>query len=290
MASKQRNGAQDPSAWTGQKVVGQDGDKLGRLEHVYLSHAGGDPTWGIVKKGRSRHFVPLGDAAMTEKAVTVPVRGAHARSAPSVPADRELTPDTERSLERHYRGREELAETRSRQRDEYGGFNVGAAFFGWLVAIALAALLVALLGAVATAVGFSIDLAPDAVEQTVGQSAGTVGIVGGAALVLVLALAYFGGGYVAGRMSRFDGARQGLGVWLFGLVVSVVLVVLGLVLGSEYNLLAQIDVPTLPIPTGSLTVGGLVVLAVIVAATIVAAMLGGKAGERYHRKVDRAGA
>ena len=41
-------------------------------------------------------------------------------------------------------------------------------------------------------------------------------------------------------MSRFDGARQGVGVWVMGFVV-----------------------------------------------TLVAAVLGGKAGERYHRKVDR---
>lgn len=280
----------DPQGWTGRKVQGADGSKLGKLEHVYLSHDNAHPTWGVVKAGRKRHFVPLRNATPQDKGLRVDTQRGHVRSAPAVPADRELSPATESQLADHYTRRGELSETRSRQREEFGGFNVGAAFFGWLVAIALASLLVALLGAVATAVGFSIDLSPQAVEDTVGQSAGTIGIVGGLALVLVLALAYFGGGYVAGRMSRFDGSRQGLGVWLFGLVVSVVLVVLGIVLGSEYNLLAQIDVPTVPIPTGSLTLGGLIVLAVIVVATVVAAMLGGKTGERYHRKVDRAGA
>ena len=44
---------------------------------------------------------------------------------------------------------------------------------------------------------------------------------------MALAVAYFAGGYVAGRMSRFDGARQGLGTWLLGLVVTVVLAVVG---------------------------------------------------------------
>ncbi len=38
----------------------------------------------------------------------------------------------------------------------------------------------------------------------------TVGIVGAALLVAVALIAYFAGGYVAGRMSRFDGARQGI--------------------------------------------------------------------------------
>ncbi len=275
-------------SWTGRKVVGQDDAKLGKLEHVYLSRDTQQPTWGIVKSGplgRRRHFVPFHEATAEDKTVTVPVAASHVRAAPSVPADRALSAATERDLERHYEQRGALADTRARQRDEFGGFNVGAAFFGWLVAIALAALLVALLGAIATAVGFSIDLGP----QAASQSAGAIGIVGGALLVLVLALAYLGGGYVAGRMSRFDGARQGLGVWVFGLAVSVALVVLGLIFGSEYNLLQQIDVPTVPVPTSSLTLGGLIALAAIVAATIAGALLGGKAGERYHRKVDRAG-
>ncbi len=36
--------------------------------------------------------------------------------------------------------------------------------------------------------------------------------------------------------------------------------------------------------------GGLITLIVVVLDTLLAAILGGKAGERYHRKVDRAGA
>jgi sporulation protein YlmC with PRC-barrel domain len=271
--------------WTGRKVEDRDGSKLGRLEHVYLDHGTNRPTWGIVKAGRKHHFVPLHDASAGEKAIQVPADKSHVRAAPTVPADRELSPDTESRLSDHYRRRGELSDTRERQREEHGGFNIGAAFFGWLVALALAALLVALLSAIASAIGFSIDLAP----QEARQSADTIGIVGGALLIAVLAVAYFGGGYVAGRMSRFDGARQGLGVWLFGLVVSIVLVVVGLIFGSEYNLLQQVNVPTVPIPTDSLTVGGIIALAAILIATILAAILGGKAGERYHRKVDRAG-
>ena len=45
------------------------------------------------------------------------------------------------------------------------------------------------------------------------------GIGGGIAVLVVLFLAYLAGGYVAGRMSRFDGARQGLAVWVIGLLV-----------------------------------------------------------------------
>jgi hypothetical protein len=88
-----------------------------------------------------------------------------------------------------------------------------------------------------------------------GQFVHTLKALGGVLLVIVLALAYYAGGYVAGRMSRFDGGRQGLGAWLIGLLVTVVLAVLGAVAGSEYNLLSQLNLPRIPIDEGSLAAG-----------------------------------
>ena len=44
---------------------------------------------------------------------------------------------------------------RARQREEYGGINWGAAFFGWLVAVGLGSLLVAILAAAGAAVGLT---------------------------------------------------------------------------------------------------------------------------------------
>ena len=90
-------------------------------------------------------------------------------------------------------------------------------------------------------------------------------------------------------MSRFDGARQGLGAWLLGLVVTVALAVAGAILGSEYNVLERLELPAVPVGDSELATGGALALAVVVLGTLVAAMLGGKVGERYHRKVDRAG-
>src|SRR5688572_19185217 len=51
--------------------------------------------------------------------------------------------------------REHMHTARERQREEYGGINWGAAFFGWLVAVGLGSLLVAILAAAGTAVGLS---------------------------------------------------------------------------------------------------------------------------------------
>lgn len=171
-----------------------------------------------------------------------------------------------------------------RQRDEYGGFNFGAALFGWLVAVGLAVLLTALLSAAGAAIGLT-----QLSEGEAKSNAGTISIVGGALLVVVLALSYYAGGYVAGRMSRFDGGRQGLGVWLFGLAVTVVLAILGAIAGSEWNLFSQVNLPRIPIDEGSLATGGAIALALILIGTLIAAIAGGKVGERYHRKVDRAG-
>jgi hypothetical protein len=171
-----------------------------------------------------------------------------------------------------------------RQRDEYGGFNIGAALFGWLVAVGMAVLLTALLSAAGAAIGLT-----QLTEGEAKSNAETISIVGGVLLVVVLALSYYAGGYVAGRMSRFDGGRQGLGVWLFGLVATIVLAVLGALAGSEWNLFSQVNLPRIPIDEGSLATGGAIALALILIATLIAAIAGGKVGERYHRKVDRAG-
>ena len=178
-----------------------------------------------------------------------------------------------------------LRAIRARQREEFGGVNWGAAFFGWLVAIGLGALLVGLLAAMGAAVGLT-DLNP---EDTTGTATGPVGIGGAVALLAALAAAYYCGGYVAGRMSRFDGARQGLGAWLIGLLVTLLLAVAGALLGAEYNVLEGLNLPALPVGDAELVSGGAFALALVVLGTLLAAMIGGKGGEHYHRKVDRAG-
>ena len=174
---------------------------------------------------------------------------------------------------------------RARQRDEYGGINWGAAFFGWLVAVGIGALLTALLGAAGTALALSEF---DGVGEA-SNNAETISVVGGILIIAVALIAYFAGGYVAGRMSRFDGSRQGLGVWIWSVVIVLVLAVIGLIAGNEYNLFSDLNLPRLPVEEGDVTTGGIIVLAAVILGTLLAAMAGGKAGERYHRKVDAVG-
>ena len=112
---------------------------------------------------------------------------------------------------------------------------------------------------------------------------------GGIAVLVVLFLAYLAGGYVAGRMARFDGARQGLAVWLIGLIVVVVLAAAGAILGAQYNVLEQLNLPRIPIDEGTATTAGIITLVAILVVTLLGAVLGGKLGDRYHRRMDRAG-
>jgi len=170
---------------------------------------------------------------------------------------------------------------RDRGRDEFGGINWGSAFFGFLVAVGIGVILTALISAAGAAIGLTSISNADA-----RSNAAAIGIGGGILLTLTAAIAYFSGGYVAGRMSRFDGARQGLATWAWGLIITVLVAALGVIAGSQYNVFGGLNLPRIPVDEGSLTSGGAITLGAIFIASLIAAILGGKAGQRYHRRVD----
>jgi hypothetical protein len=169
-------------------------------------------------------------------------------------------------------------------RRRFGGTNWGACFFGWLVAVALTVLLTSVVGAVLAAVGSTAHIT----QSDAQRQAGTLGVATAVTLFVVLVIGYYAGGYVAGRMSRFDGARQGLGVWFIGLAVTLLAVALGAVFGHQYNLLDRVDLPRIPVSTEQLGWGALVTAIAVVVGTALAAVLGGAAGRRYHVRVDHA--
>ena len=179
---------------------------------------------------------------------------------------------------------ERAAIARENAHERFGGINWGAAFFGWLVAVAVTVLLTSIIGAVVAAVSDSTN-----VTQTEAQrQAGTIGLAAAITLIVVLALAYYTGGYVAGRMSRFDGGKQGLASWLVGLFVTILAIVIGWIAGDQYNVLDRVNLPRIPIPTDQVSGAGLLVAVAVVVLTILTAILGGKVGTRYHLRVDRA--
>jgi hypothetical protein len=76
-------------------------------------------------------------------------------------------------------------------------------------------------------------------------------------------------------------------VWLWGILIAVAVAALAAIGGSKYNVLDALNLPRLPVDSGSLTTGGLIALIASLAVTLGAAILGGKTGERFHKKVDR---
>jgi hypothetical protein len=174
-----------------------------------------------------------------------------------------------------------------REKERYGGIKWGSAFFGWLTATGTGVMLTALVAGAGAAVGVATDTtASDAADE----DASTVGIVGGIAILVILLVAYYCGGYVAGRMARFNGIRQGVAVWIWSLAIAVVVAVSSAVLGNEFDVLGRLNgFPRIPVDEGDLTTGGIIALAVAVIAALVGAVVGGLAGMRFHRKVDKAG-
>ncbi|GAA1651519.1 hypothetical protein ACFQY4_19900 [Catellatospora bangladeshensis] len=180
----------------------------------------------------------------------------------------------------------------TRERDRFGGMKFGSAFFGWLTAMGTAVLLTALLAAAGTAIGLAA--ADNGVVQdattAVTDTAASIGIAGIVALLVILFVSYFCGGYVAGRMARFDGAKQGVAVWLWSILIAVVVAAAGALLGDQYDVLSRLNgFPRLPVNEGDLTAAGIVTAIVLAGVALLGAVLGGRAGMRYHRRIDQAG-
>ena len=123
---------------------------------------------------------------------------------------------------------ERVANVEQVRREEWGGMNIGAGFFGWLVAVGMAVLLSSIISAIAAAVGDANDVTQSQLERESGEISVAAAIV----LLVVLLISFYAGGYVAGRMSRFDGTRQGWAVWLISLVVVVIAAAIGAAYGS----------------------------------------------------------
>jgi hypothetical protein len=178
-------------------------------------------------------------------------------------------------------GDETLVAMHDRQRIRFGGISWGSAFFGLLSAIGLAALLLGIVAAAGVAIGVS------EINDVRKGNADTIGL-GGAILVLaVVALSWFCGGYVAGRMARFDGMRQGVAVWVWTVVIGAALAIAAIIGGSDYDVFARLNLPNVAVGDQTLTTGGAITLAAACVVTLVFAALGGKVGDRFHRRVDR---
>jgi uncharacterized protein (TIGR02271 family) len=91
--------------WRRRTLLDAHGEKLGKIEQVYLDLETEEPEWALVDtglfSGRSV-FVPVGSARPTGEHVLVKATKAQVKAAPSVEAGRDLSPADEAALMRHY--------------------------------------------------------------------------------------------------------------------------------------------------------------------------------------------
>ena len=188
----------------------------------------------------------------------------------------------------HYpRGYYEAVEEREdRLRGMYGGVDWLASFLGFVFAVVVGALFSLVAGLVLAPLGFSLNLS---------GKMGAAVITGLVLVAVLIFLTYFFGGYVAGRLARFDGGRNGAMLLLWTLAIAVLAALAG---GIFSNLLPtaisgglrnfiQNDVLS---TVGNLSQLGITGILIAVGALLVALLggfLGGRLGSRYHAEIDR---
>lgn len=160
---------------------------------------------------------------------------------------------------------------RAEARARFGGVDPMAVLAGTGAAVGGLVVLSALAGAVGR-----IGYAQGAGEQALSVA----GLVAGLA---VLGLSLLFGGWVAGRVARYEGKRNGL---LTGLAVVVLCAVLA-ALASSSDSVRDLQLPTW-LDADALTVAALASAVTGLIVALGSATLGGALGARYHRRVDDA--
>jgi hypothetical protein len=196
--------------------------------------------------------------------------------------------DTSGEAAPYPRGYFEAAEEREdRLRDMYGGIDWLASFLGLVFAVVLGAVFSAIAGLVLVPFGFPPDLGAGQIGASV--------ITGLVLLGILIFLTYFFGGYVAGRLARFDGGRNGAMVLVWTFIVVLILALIAVVFSGFLPAGAAARVGSL-VDGAASTVSGLASAGVVgivaaVAAILIALLgcfLGGRMGSRYHAEIDRA--
>lgn len=180
---------------------------------------------------------------------------------------------------------EALEERQERLRDIYGGTDWLASFLGFLFALVGGAVLALIPALVLIPLGFTLDL-----SGPLGAAAITaLAIVG-----VVLFLMYFVGGYVSGRLARFDGGLNGIMLIIWTVIAGILFLLAGGIFsgfmpsGVAENMQAFVADTLLPV-FNDLVAQGALGIGILVAAVLLAllgAFLGGRTGGRYHRDID----
>ena len=175
-----------------------------------------------------------------------------------------------------------------RLREVYGGVDWLGSFIGCILALVCGIVLLTLLsGIVLAPLSFTLDLQ--------GQEIDTAAIVGLVLIGLSLFLAYFAGGYVAGRLVRFDGGRNGAATVVWGILLGVIFGVFSFLLtgflpgGISESLESFRESSILPVANSVVRLGllGLAIAAGALLLMFLGGFLGGSLGTRYHTRIDQ---
>ena len=161
-------------------------------------------------------------------------------------------------------------------RRRFGGLDWLATLAGLLAAIGALVLLGGLVGAAGT-IGYQLDQL-----NASGEDLSIGGLITG---LVVLLLAFFIGGWVAGRVARYDGGRNGVMAVIWFLILGGLLSALGAFYGDRYDVFSRFELPQW---FSADDAGTAAIISAIVGALValVAGWLGGTVGARYHRRAD----
>jgi uncharacterized protein (TIGR02271 family) len=91
--------------WQGRKVVDRDGEKVGKVDEIYLDRESGEPEWALVNTGlfgSKSNFVPLSGAKPAGEDVEIAFTKDQVKDAPGIEPDGDLSSEEEQSLYEHY--------------------------------------------------------------------------------------------------------------------------------------------------------------------------------------------
>ena len=95
----------DPQSVVGKNVIGTDGEKIGKVEELYLDSGSNQPEWISVTTGffgSHRSLVPLAEASDEGGDLRVPYKKDQVKEAPHYDPDQHLSEEEEADLFRHY--------------------------------------------------------------------------------------------------------------------------------------------------------------------------------------------
>jgi uncharacterized protein (TIGR02271 family) len=95
----------DVSGWRDRDVVDRDGNKVGKLEQIYLDTDTNTPEWALVNTGlfgTKSSFVPLAGASPAGDEVRIDYTKDQVKDAPAIDPEGELSQAEEETLYRHY--------------------------------------------------------------------------------------------------------------------------------------------------------------------------------------------